>query len=57
MSPFDWFLVAWWIFGATMVIARVGKPQKPTQPGAAAVSTLITLGLIAGLLVTRGVTA
>ena len=54
MSAFDWFLVAWWIFGSFMVVATVGKPRKPIEPLTGAIIVLINLAFIGGLLWTRG---
>lgn len=36
MTWFDWFLIAWWIFGAVIFACQVGKPRKPIEPGASA---------------------
>lgn len=54
MSGFDWFLVAWILFGAFLMIANVGKPRRPTEPLTAAIALLINVALVAGLLISRG---
>lgn len=43
-----WIMVAWFTVAALSVIATIGRPKKPTTPGAAAVTALlITLEIIA----------
>lgn len=39
-------LIAWFALGALLIIANVGKQRTPGTPGAAAVSVVITAGLI-----------
>lgn len=55
MSGFDWFLVAFWIVGAVLVVSNINKPRSPNTPQIAAFVPAINLGLIAGLLRSRGV--
>ena len=55
MTAFDYFLTGWLMFGMVVTVTNVGKPRKPLEPGVAAVSAVITFGLIAWLLVSRGV--
>lgn len=55
MSGFDWFLLAWWLFGILMLVSTIGKPRKPLEPSVAVCTILITVGLMVGLLWSRGV--
>ena len=54
MKPFDYFLIAWWLFGTLVAVAQVGKPKKPTTAEIAAVVVGLNALLIAGLLWSRG---
>ena len=51
MNWYLWFLVAWFLLGAVMVVANVGKPRKPTTPDIAAIIVVIDALLIAGIFV------
>lgn len=42
-----WALIAWLTFGAIVSVTQIGKPKKPTTPGVAAISLVLTLGVIA----------
>lgn len=55
MSYFDWFLIVWWLFQSVLFITLVGKAREPISPLTAAINLVITLGLVAGLLWSRGV--
>jgi hypothetical protein len=55
MKPFDYFLIAWWLFGTLVAVAQVGKPKKPTTAETTAVIVAINAVFIALLLWTRGV--
>lgn len=57
MKPFDYFLVAWWLFGTFLVVAQVGKPKKPTSAEVAAIIVVLNVAFIAALLWTRGALA
>jgi hypothetical protein len=46
-----WFLVAWFLLGAVLVVANVGKPRKATTPDIAAIIVVIDALLIAGIFV------
>lgn len=51
MNWFLWFLAAWFLANAVLIVAGVGKVRKATTPGTAAVAILIDTALIAGLFV------
>lgn len=57
MTWFDYFLVAFWLFGIGMTVTAVGKPRRPIESTTAAIVVMINLLFIAGLLFTRGVFA
>lgn len=42
----QYVLIAWFIYAALTVVASVGKPREPIAPDVAAVSLIITVGLV-----------
>lgn len=55
MSMFDWFLIAWWLFGTFITVAQIGKKREPISPLAGAIVVLINGAFMAGLFISRGV--
>jgi len=45
-----YFLVVWFLIGAVMTVASVGKPRTPTTPLSAAVTVVITLALVGAVI-------
>lgn len=41
-------MIAYYVVGLIAVITQVGKPKRPTEPGAAAVYAVLCFALIAG---------
>lgn len=51
MNWYLWFLAAWFLTNAVLVVAGVGKTRKPLEPGTAALVVLIDALVIAGIFV------
>lgn len=52
---FNTFIVIWMLINIVVTISMVGRRRTPLTPGAAAIATLINLGVIAWALSDAGV--
>jgi hypothetical protein len=47
LNVYKWFVIGWFVFGALISVASVGQTRKPTTPGLAVSSVVVSAALIA----------